>query len=154
MQGLGSMKKEFQCLNSGKQIKRTCGRAQKPYLKKQLNNSFMFPKTRRLSENSVLLQTRIKEVFYHRIWLNMWWTRLGEPETAFQKQSRVRCNKQKTKLVFPIVVPSNRQRFYISELTQHLMTSLREPRYYFRKWVNVHRAILKRKIHSENFIPA
>ena len=33
------------------------------------------------------------------------------------------------------------------------MTSLREPRYYFRKRVNVHRAISKRKIHSENFIP-
>ena len=32
MKGLGSMKKEFQSLNSSKQIKPMCGRAQKPNL--------------------------------------------------------------------------------------------------------------------------
>ena len=40
-----------------------------------------------------------------------------------------------------------------SELSQHLMSSLRKSRYHFRKWVNVHRAVLKRKKHSEYFIP-
>ena len=33
VQGLGSVKKELQRLNSSKQIKPTCGRAQKPYFK-------------------------------------------------------------------------------------------------------------------------
>ena len=126
----------------------------KNHIWKQSNISLMFPEIKRFPEISDLPPTRIKEVFYHlRTWMNIWWKRLGEPNIAFQKQSKVRCNKSKSKWTFQIIVPSSRQRFYTFELTQHLMTGLREPRYYFRKWVNVHRAILESKIHSESLIP-
>ena len=46
----------------------------KNYIWKQSNNSLVFPKTKRFSENWDLPQTRIKEVIYHlRIWMNIWW---------------------------------------------------------------------------------
>ena len=68
-----------------------CGRA-----RKQLNINLMFPKTKRFSWNSVLPQIRIKKVLYHlRTSMSIWWTYLGKPKAAFEKQSSVSCKKPK-----------------------------------------------------------
>ena len=79
--------------------------------------------------------------------------KMGWAQNRISKTIRSSLQQVKNQISF-----SNRCTFkstavLISELTQHLMTSLREPRYYSRKWVNVHREILKRQIHSKNFIP-
>ena len=50
-----------------------------------------------------------------------------------------------------LVLLSNRQRFHISELTQHSLNSLGGPWWHFQKAVNVHPAIL-RKMPFENLV--
>ena len=125
-------------------MNQTSSRAQKPYLKtiKQYSN---------VSENrKILWKMRSSSNSHQRGVLSPpnlnehSMNTFGRAQNCISKQSRVRCNKSKTKLVFQIVVPSNRQRFCISELIFYLMSILREPKYHFRKWVNVHRAFLNK----------
>ena len=94
MQGRGSMKKYFSCLNSRKQFKKMSGPAQKPYLK-TIEHYSHFTKNQRFSENSVFPQTRIKKAFSQlRTWLSIWWTTyLGA--SRIWKQSRGGCKKPK-----------------------------------------------------------
>ena len=78
----------------------------------------------------------------------------GRTQNRISKQSRVRCNQPKTKLVFQILVPLNRQRFCISEITQHLMTSLREENQVtFSKMGERSSSILKQKSNLKFSIP-
>ena len=77
----------------------------------------------------------------------------GKTQNRISKQSRVRCNQPKTKVVFQIFVPLNRQRFCISKITQHLMTSLRENQVTFSKMGERSSSILKQKSNLKFSIP-
>ena len=80
--------------------------------------------------------------------------KFGRADNRIPKTIQSRCKKPKDELVFEIVLPSNRQRFHISELTQHLLNSLGEPRWFFQESVKSQRAFFKRKIRSENLVPS
>ena len=74
----------------------------------------MFPKTKRLSENSVH-QTRIKKMFYHlQTWLTIRWTSLGEPKTAFGNKQYLQ--EDKTNYFLESFFIGIERGFFISEL--------------------------------------
>ena len=149
----GSIKKQFQCVNSSEQLQQKSGRAQK-HIWKQSNISLMFPKTKDFLKIQSFSNSHQRGVLSPSNLTEHLINKMGWAQNRISKTIRSSLQQVKNPISF-----SNRCTFkstavFISELTQHLMTSLREPTYYSRKWVNVHREILKRQIHSKNFIPS
>ena len=95
----------------------------------QSNNSFMFPKAKRISENSVLLQTRIKKVFYHLpTWLSIRWTSLGELKQHLET-IKYYLREIKTKLFSEILFHWHREKFFRLPIAINIWCSLGEPIY-------------------------
>ena len=110
------MKKEFQCLNSSKQIKATCGRARKPYLKtiKQKfhvsENQKTFWKFRSLAnshQKGVLSPPNVTE---HSM------NKLGQAQNRNWKQSSIIWNKIKLNYFLESFFIGIESGFFISEL--------------------------------------
>ena len=96
---------------------------------KQSNNSFMFPKAKRISEISVLLQTCIKKVFYHLpTWLSIRWTSLGELKQHLET-IKYYLRENKTKLISEIFFHWHREKFLRLRIAINMWWSLGEPMY-------------------------
>ena len=89
----------------------------------------MFPKTKRTSESSVRLQTRIKKVFYHlSTWLSIRWTSLGELKQHLET-IKFYLRENKTKLFSEILFHWYREKLFRLRIAINIWWSLGEPMY-------------------------
>ena len=129
MKGLGSMKKEFQCLNSSKQTKPTCGRAQKPYLKTIVwcfwkpEDFLKIPYVCKLASKRCFITSQRDWAFDEQVWAS------SKPPLEIIKHY---LQQDKTKLFFEIVFHWHRERFFHLRIAINIWWSLGKPMYYIK----------------------